>query len=137
MQPITSIILQSLQQNGAIEFISDHLSYEYFDSDIAYVSVEAIEFKLKTFFPYQDQNDKTQYEITRNELFFKMVLMGTKLEVEQLVQRAFFALDRLLALCLITYSDATQIALKIRENVLFFERMIEHQAEKNDKGGKE
>lgn len=127
MQPITNMINQSLQHNGAVEFIADHLAQEYFDKDLACVTVKEIQNKLKTFFPYQNQDDKITYEHIRNETFFKMILLGTRRDVEELVQRAFFALDRLLEQSLVTHFDAAFIADKIKKNVLFFEKMSEYE----------
>lgn len=118
MQTMAILVSESMRLNGALDHVANIISKKYFNKSVFDVSIEEIEAKLQEIKFEQNKRDQKDYEITRNECYFKLVLSHDR-HTEETVHTAIQALDRLIDHGLLSCAAAYKVVERIKHQMQF------------------
>ena len=118
MQTMAILISESMRLNGALDYVANIISKKYFNKSVLEITTEEIESKLQEIKFEQNKRDQKEYETTRNECYFKLILSHDR-HTEKTVHTAVQALDRLIEHGLLSYAAAYLVVERIKHQMQF------------------
>ena len=118
MQTMAMLTSESMRLNGALDYVANIISKKYFNKSVLDITIEEIESKLKEIKSVQNARDQQDYEITRNECYFKLILSHDR-HTEKTVHTAIQALDRLIGHGLLSCAAAYKVVERIKHQMQF------------------